>query len=84
MEENFQEIKDEILRRGREANACDEIDRAEESDNLAELAQVIKDNFNWCVYKRVLDTEIISKYKEDFCERRHIRQRKPRRRLCSN
>ena len=64
--DNFQEIKNEILRRGREANACDEIDRAEASENLAELAQVIKDNFDWCVYNRVLDTEIISKYKEDF------------------
>ena len=64
--EKFQEIKNEILRRGREANACDEIDRAEESDNLAELAQVIKDNFNWCVNKKVISTEIIGKYKEEF------------------
>ena len=64
--ENFQEIKEEILRRGREANACDEIDRAEDSDNLAELAQVIKDNFRWCVRNSVLDTYIIGKYREDF------------------
>ena len=66
MEENFQEIKEEILRRGLEANACDEIDRASESDNLAELAQVIKDNFNWCVSKRVINSEIIGKYKAEF------------------
>ncbi len=62
----FKEIKDEILRRGYGANACGEIERAENSESMEELAQVIKDNFDWCVYKRVLDTEIISKYKEEF------------------
>ena len=66
MEEKFIEIKEEILRRGYEAKACDEIKRAEDSESLEELAQVIKDNFSWCVYKKVLDTEMICKYKEEF------------------
>lgn len=64
--EKFKEIKDEILRRGYKANACSEIERAEDSESMKELAQVIKDNFDWCVYKRVLDTEIIGKYKKEF------------------
>ena len=64
--EKFKEIKSEILRRGYEADACDEIERAEESESMEELAQVIKDNFFWCAYNQVLDTEIIGKYKEEF------------------
>ena len=64
--EKFKEIKNEILCRGYRANACDEIERAEDSESMEELSQVIKDNFDWCVYKRVLDTEIIGKYKEEF------------------
>ena len=64
--EKFREIKNEILCRGYEAKACDEIKRAEDSESMEELAQVIKDNFEWCVYKRVLDTEIISKYEKEF------------------
>ena len=64
--EKFKEIKDEILRRGYKANACSDIKRAEDSESMEELAQVIKDNFDWCVYKRVLDTEIIGKYKKEF------------------
>lgn len=66
MGKKFQEIKDEILRRGYEANACDAIKRAECSESMEELAQVIKDNIAWCVSARVLDTKIISKYKKDF------------------
>ena len=64
--EKFKEIKDEILRRGYEANACGDIERAEDSESMEELARVIKDKFDWCVYNRVLDTEIIGKYKKEF------------------
>lgn len=64
--EKFKEIKDEILRRGYEAKACEDIKLAEESESMEELAQVIKDNFDWCVFKRVLDSEIIGKYRKEF------------------
>lgn len=64
--EKFKEIKDEILRRGYKANACDEIDRAEDSESMKELSQVIKDNFSWCCYKKVLDVDIITQYSEEF------------------
>lgn len=64
--EKFKEIKAEILRRGYEAKACEEIERAEESDSMEELARVIKRNFNWCVYRNVIDTEIICKYRVEF------------------
>jgi hypothetical protein len=65
--ENFKQIKEEILRRAKSASACVVgYKRALESQSLEELAQVIKDNFKWCVYNRVLDTKIISEYREEF------------------
>ena len=67
MESNFNEIKQEILRRAKKANACKpEYRRVYVAKNLSELLQVIKDNFYWaCVYG-VLTVDLIERYKEDF------------------
>ena len=65
--DKFTEIKEEILRRAKEAKACvGQYKRALESQTLQELAQVIKDNFTWCCNNKVLDVEIIEKYKSEF------------------
>ena len=65
--ENFKQIKEEILRRAKSASACaGQYKRALEAQSLEELAQVIKDNFDWFVYDRVLDTKIIGEYREEF------------------
>ena len=46
METNFNEIKQEILRRAKKSRACKhEYGRAYAAKNLSELSQVIKDNF---------------------------------------
>ena len=65
--DKFTEIKEEILCRAKESKACvEQYKRALESQTLAELAQVIKDNFTWCCNNKVLDVEIIEKYKSEF------------------
>ena len=65
--DKFTEIKEEILRRAKNAEACvGQYKRALESQTLQELAQVIKDNFTWCCNWKVLDVEIIEKYKTEF------------------
>ena len=65
--DKFTEIKEEILRRAKESGACvEQYKRALEAQTLAELAQVIKDNFTWCCNNKVLDVEIIEKYKTEF------------------
>ena len=65
--DRFTEIKEEILCRAKKANACvEQYKRALESQTLQELAQVIKDNFTWCCRNKVLDVEIIEKYKSEF------------------
>ena len=67
METNFNEIKQEILRRAKEASACkSEYGRAYAAENLSELSQVIKDNFDWVCAYGVLTVDLIEKYKEDF------------------
>ena len=44
----FNDFKNEILRRAKEANACtNEYRRAYQSNDFGELMQVIKDNFNF-------------------------------------
>ena len=65
--DKFTEIKEEILRRAKNAKACvEQYKRALESQTLQELAQVIKDNFNWCCNRKVLDVEIVERYEIEF------------------
>ena len=63
----FEEFKDEILKRAREANARkQEYGRAYKSNTFDELMLVIKDNFSFAVNKKVIDPELIEDYKEEF------------------
>ncbi len=65
----FAELKEEILRRAKEARACEaQYKRAYQSEDMHSLCDVIKDNFDWCCGKHVLDAAIIEKYKEEFAE----------------
>ena len=67
MESNFNEIKQEILRRAKEARACKfEYSRAYAAETISELSQVIKDNFDWACDHGVLTVDLIEQYKEDF------------------
>lgn len=67
--ETFEEIKREILRRARVARACKEqYRRAYESETMAELCQVIKDNFWWACRHQVIDTALLKQYEPDFAE----------------
>ena len=67
METNFNEIKQEILRRAKKAGACkDEYSRAYATKTLSELSQVIKDNFYWVCNNGILTVDLIEQYKEDF------------------
>ena len=67
--DNFPEIKQEILRRAHEARACKgQYGRACKSETMAELCQVIKDNFWWACNHKVIDCELLEKYKEAFAE----------------
>jgi hypothetical protein len=63
----FKEFKKEILRRAKEANACTEqYRRAYQSNDLVELMQVIKDNFDFAVRRKVIDPSLIETHKEQF------------------
>lgn len=65
----FEEIKNEILERAREARACSgQYKRAYQSENIETLCDVIKDNFWWCCRDDVLDGELIDNYGEIFSE----------------
>ena len=67
--EKFNEIKQEILRRAKEAKACTEQHkRAYSAETMQELAKVIKDNFNWVCQNKVIDVELIGIYQEEFAE----------------
>ena len=67
--ETFEEIKSEILRRARVDQACKEqYRRANESETMAELCQVIKDNFWWARLHQVIDTALLKQYEPDFAE----------------
>ena len=65
--DNFEAIKAEILKRAKEHHACTEqYGRAYKSKNLAELMQVIKDNFDWACRNDVVTPDIIVQYREDL------------------
>ena len=63
----FEELKAEILRRAREAEACrKQYGRAYTSESIAELLTVVKDNFDWAYQHKVIDVQLIEKYREAF------------------
>lgn len=67
MEQNFENIKSEILRRAKKANACaDQYKRAYKAVTTAELLQVVKDNFSWAACHKVIDVAIIEQYQAEF------------------
>ena len=67
MEIRFNEFKEEILKRAKEASACRaEYGRAYASETFAELIQVIKDNFWFAVGGKVIEPTIIETYKDEF------------------
>ena len=69
METNFLEFKEEILKRAKATNACtNEYKRAYRSESFSELMQVIKDNFNFACLRKVIDSELIKLYKNQFNE----------------
>ena len=63
----FEELRAEILRRAREAEACrEQYGRAYASESVAELLTVVKDNFDWAYRHKVIDVQLIEKYREAF------------------
>ena len=69
METNFETIKTEILRRAKVAGACTgEYRRAYKSETLQELCNVVKDNFNWAVRNKVITSDLLMQFREDFAK----------------
>ncbi len=67
--DTFSEIKEEILKRARTAKACRaQYLRAYEAETLPALMNVIKDNFDWCVRTRTIDTGLIMRYRDEFAD----------------
>jgi hypothetical protein len=63
----FNKLKNEILRRAKEARACTaEYQRAYQSNDCVELMQVIKDNFHFAVNNKVIDPSLIESCKDQF------------------
>ena len=66
---DFEDIKAEILNRAKAAKACTEqYSRAYKSETLQELCSVIKDNFNWCFINKVITSNLLMQYREDFAQ----------------
>jgi hypothetical protein len=63
----FIELKTEILKRAKEADACTEqYKRAYQSTDFRELMQVIKDNFDFAASNKIIDPSLIEACKEQF------------------
>ena len=66
---DFEDIKAEILNRAKAAKACTkQYSRAYKSETLQELCSVIKDNFNWCFNNKVITSNLLMQYREDFAQ----------------
>lgn len=69
MDINFNLIKDEILRRAKEACACaEQYARAYKAETMQDLCNVIKDNFDWAYRNMVIDTALLMLYRDDFAK----------------
>ena len=59
---NFTEIKQVIIDRAKNADACaDQFRRAVEAETIPELLKVITNNFDWCCGHKIIDIELLSK-----------------------
>lgn len=68
-ETNFEAIKAEILNRAKAAHACiEQYGRAYKSETLYEPCNVIKDNFHWCSNNKVITSDLLMQYREDFAQ----------------
>nr|DAI41945.1 MAG TPA: hypothetical protein [Caudoviricetes sp.] len=69
---DFEDIKAEILNRAKAAKAAkactEQYSRAYKSETLQELCSVIKDNFNWCFNNKVITSNLLMQYREDFAQ----------------
>ena len=66
---NFEELKEKILTAAKAERACnEEYKKAYSSENMSDLCDVIKRNFNWCCDHGVLTPELIENYKSYFSE----------------
>jgi hypothetical protein len=60
--ETFEKIKEEIITIAKEKGACaDQFEKASNSQNFAELLEVVKNNSNWCYNAGILSDNILSK-----------------------
>jgi len=65
--ENFEKIKEKIIKSAKENGACKpEFRRALESSTLKELCNVLKDNFNWGCSNNVITPDLINEFKDEF------------------
>lgn len=63
----FNEFKAEILRRAKDADACDsDCKRIIESKTFAQLMEFIKSNFLLCCMDNIIEETIFSEYKSEF------------------
>ena len=59
---NFTEIKQVIIDRAKNADACaDQFRRAAKAETMPELLKVITNNFQWCCGNKIIDIELLSK-----------------------
>lgn len=65
--ERFEELKQELLKRAKNAGACKEqYARAYKAGTLAQLMKVCGDNFQWACDNEVLNVDIITQYHDEF------------------
>lgn len=63
----FENFKNYIVVKATESSACNiEITKAKQSNNFAELFKVIKDNINWSISNKLINTEILLNYVDDL------------------
>ena len=68
-EKSFEALKEEILRRAKEALACrEEYGKAYKSENYEQLMEVLRNNFLWACENGVLDAELIEIYLDEFAD----------------
>jgi hypothetical protein len=64
---NFQELKEELLVKAKEANACSsEYRRAYGSETQEQLLKVVYDNLSWCFDHKIISDEYFSKFDQEI------------------
>ena len=71
--ENFIEIKEEIIKRQKVVNTCEDGKRnVLAAKNIDDLLTILKDNFKWSFHQKIIDIKLLTLVGQNICNENDV------------